>query len=122
MSNTSTKQRSEQTAPELDLEEFRSIGDICITVTAELGRRFISVEELLRFRVNDVFTLFRPTGEHVDLVAEGTLIGTAEIVATDETLSVQVTDLVDKAPNPPVEVPRNTGNISLPKADGFDET
>ncbi len=81
---------------DFSLEVYRSMGEIEVTLSAELGRRLISVQELLRLRVDDVLVLSRPTGENVDLFAGDVLIGNAEILATDEKLAIRVSDLLDK--------------------------
>jgi flagellar motor switch/type III secretory pathway protein FliN len=67
-------------ASSLDL--YRAVGDIDVTITAELGRRLITLHQLLRLRIDDVLVFSRPIGEHVDLFAGNVLIGAAEILAT----------------------------------------
>ncbi len=89
---------SADSAPlDFSLDRYRSVGDIDVTITAELGRRSITLYELLRFKINDVLVFSRPIGEHVDLFAGNVLIGTAEILATDDKLAIRVADLLDKA-------------------------
>jgi flagellar motor switch/type III secretory pathway protein FliN len=81
---------------DLGLDCYRSVGDIDVTITAELGRRLITLHQLLRLRVDDVLVFSRPIGEHVDLFAGNVLIGAAEILATDEKLAIRVAELLDK--------------------------
>jgi flagellar motor switch/type III secretory pathway protein FliN len=104
MSNTSpdraltTSPSRSDTAPfdvSNDLSHF--VGDIEVTITAELGRRLITLHELLRLRVDDVLVFSRPLGEHVDLLAGNVIIGAAEILATEEKLAVRVADLVENS-------------------------
>jgi flagellar motor switch/type III secretory pathway protein FliN len=103
MSNTSSDRALTTSLPSSDtvsldisLDLYRSVEDIDVTITAELGRRLITLHQLLRLRIDDVLVFSRPIGEHVDLFAGNVLIGAAEILATDEKLAVRVADLVDK--------------------------
>ena len=107
MSNTSTERvlRAESEASDgFGLEAYRSMRGIDVTITAELGRRLISVGELLRLQVDDVLVLARPTGENVDLYAGDVLLGNAEILGTNEKLAIRVAELLEQ----PASLPGRT--------------
>src|SRR5579884_2374251 len=80
------------------LQAFSTIADVEVPLSAELDRLKVSVRELLNWKVGQIITLKRPTGENVDLFAGDVLIGNAEILIVDEKLAVRVADLKDKAP------------------------
>lgn len=80
----------------IGLDAYRSIGGIEVTLTAELCRRSISVQELLRFRIDDIIVFSRPAGENVDFLVADVVIGGAEILATDEKLTVRIASILGK--------------------------
>ncbi len=82
----------------VNLELFGGIGDVQVTLSAELDHRTISVHELMRLEVDQIISLSRPAGENVDLFVGDVLIGNAEILVVDEKLAVRVADLKDKPP------------------------
>lgn len=92
----------------IDLEIFELIGDVGVPLTAELDRSTVSVHELMRWKVDTVITLARPTGENIDLLAGGVVIGNAEILVLDGKLAVRVADLKDKPPT--VHAPSSPSN------------
>jgi flagellar motor switch/type III secretory pathway protein FliN len=79
------------------LSDYECIEDVEMTLAAELGRRMISLRELLRLEVNDVLVFSRPYGENIDVFAGEILLGGAEILARDEKLTVRIADLHDSA-------------------------
>ncbi len=102
MSNTSVEHvpvaqagGSDAKPGDFELEDYRSMRGITVSLTVELARRSISVEELLRLQVDDVLVFSRPTGENVDLYAADVLFGNAEILGTEEKLAVRITELLD---------------------------
>lgn len=69
--------------------------DIPITLTMELGRRHISIRELLQLNHGSVVKLDRPTGEPLDILANGCLIARGEVVVVNERFGVRITDIVN---------------------------
>jgi flagellar motor switch protein FliN/FliY len=76
-----------------DLESFDFIGDVPVTIEAELDRRTISFRELLDLRAGSVVALTRPTGENIDLYVGGVPIGNGEMLVVESKLAVRVADL-----------------------------
>ncbi|MGH9608942.1 MAG: FliM/FliN family flagellar motor switch protein [Bryobacteraceae bacterium] len=85
------KTREEQAA--VDLGGFDFIGDVPVTIEAELDRRTISFRELLDLRTGSVVALTRPTSENIDLYAGGVPIGNGEVLVVESRLAVRVADL-----------------------------
>jgi flagellar motor switch/type III secretory pathway protein FliN len=75
------------------LEEMERLSGIFITVRAELDQTELTFAELLDLDVGSLIQLARPTGENIDIYAEETLIGWAEVLLMDGTLTVRLADL-----------------------------
>lgn len=66
-----------------------------VTLEAELGRRVITLGELIELRPGGVVRLSRNTGAPLDLVVGGSRIGRAEVLARGSARKVQVTEVGD---------------------------
>lgn len=73
-------------------EAFRCFGDLPIPIEAELGRRTLSVAEILNLTVGRVLRLDRSAGENIDLWMGGVLVAYGEIVILEESTGVRITD------------------------------
>lgn len=80
------------------IEAFQFIGDVKVTVTAELDRRTITFGDLVRLEEDGIVVLDRPAGENIDFFVGDVLIGSGEILVLDGTLAIRVADLRDKTP------------------------
>ena len=96
MKNMSTNPSAENhdETQDVSYESLAFLGDVTLSVSAELDRRTISVRELLKLEENHLLMLSRPTGENIDVFAGDVLIATAEILASDERLAVRIADLL----------------------------
>ena len=65
-----------------------------IPVTAEVrvGRRDLTLDELLHLEVGSVIALNRPAGETLEVRIGNVLLASAEVVAIEERLAVRITD------------------------------
>lgn len=72
-------------------------------VLALIDQTSISLAELMHLEVNQVLPLSRPAGENIDVLVGDVLIGSAEILVTDDKLAVRVAELRDKPANIPGE-------------------
>ncbi len=75
-------------------EAFNMTADVPVQVVAILGKKTISVKELVGFKMGQVIDLARPINETVDLVAGGKLVAKGELVDIDGKMGVRVTKLV----------------------------
>lgn len=66
-----------------------------VMLEAELGRRVITLGELIDLKPGGVVRLPRDTGAHLDLVVGGSLIGRAEVLVRGDSRKVQVTEVGD---------------------------
>ncbi|MGQ0825069.1 MAG: flagellar motor switch protein FliN [Actinomycetota bacterium] len=70
------------------------LADVEMGVTAELGRRRMTVRELLSLTPGSVIELDRAAGTPVDVLVNGTLIARGEVVVIDEEFGIRVSEIV----------------------------
>ena len=63
-------------------------------VTAELGRRRMTVRDLLALTPGSVIELDRAAGSPVDVLVNGTLIARGEVVVIDEEFGIRIAEIV----------------------------
>lgn len=70
------------------------LGEVSMVVTVELGRRSMSMREVLALRPGAVVELDRPAGSAVDLLVNGTLFARGEVVVVDDELGLRISEIV----------------------------
>jgi flagellar motor switch protein FliN/FliY len=86
---------------EINLGDARPLSllhDVEMGVTAELGRRRMTVRDLLSLTPGAVIELDRAAGSPVDVLVNGTLIARGEVVVIDEEFGIRISEIV--APDP----------------------
>ena len=68
--------------------------DVEMGVTAELGRRRMTVRDLLALTPGSVIELDRAAGSPVDVLVNGTLIARGEVVVIDEEFGIRIAEIV----------------------------
>lgn len=68
--------------------------DISLPMVVELGRTKMLIEEILSLKSGSVVTLDKLTGEPANLVINGKVMATGEIVVIDENFGIRITNLV----------------------------
>lgn len=79
-------------------EEIRSIKaleNIKVRVTVEVGRTELTIRELLRLNEGSVIELDRLAGDPLDILVNGTIIATGEVVVAGERFGIRFGDIVD---------------------------
>lgn len=76
---------------------YERLEDVRVSLRAELDHKTFTFEQLVNLKVGSVLQLGRPTGENVDLYVENVFLGSGEILIVDQTLSVRIADLREKA-------------------------
>lgn len=66
-----------------------------VVLEAELGRRMLTLGELIALKAGSVLRLTRASGAPLDLYVGGALVGRAEVLARSRTRKVQVTEVGD---------------------------
>jgi flagellar motor switch protein FliN/FliY len=72
---------------------FDLLHDVEMEVTAELGRARMTVRELLSLTPGAIVELDRAAGSPADLLVNGRLIATGEVVIIDENFGLRITDI-----------------------------
>ncbi|MEM7454610.1 MAG: FliM/FliN family flagellar motor switch protein [Planctomycetota bacterium] len=73
-----------------DIGRFR---DVQVTVSAELGRTSVAIQDLLKLAEGSVFELNRSINEPVELIAQGVPLGNGEVVVVDESFAVRIKEI-----------------------------
>ncbi len=76
--------------------EGRTLGDIPVQVTVELGRTQMTLREVLELSEGSVIELDRLAGEPLDLKVGGQLIAQGEVVAVDDYYGLRITNVIVK--------------------------
>ncbi len=79
-------------APNLEL-----VKDIQVTLTVELGRTDMVIQDILELTPGKVVELDRLAGEPLDILVNGTLLARGEVVVVDENFGVRLTSILDPA-------------------------
>jgi len=70
--------------------------DVNLQVTVELGRAGLKFREVLNLAPGSVVELDRQTSEPVDILVNGSLLATGEVVVVDDHFSVRITKLLNR--------------------------
>lgn len=76
--------------------EQKSLKDIPVKATVELGQAEFSLKEILELSEGSIIELNRLAGEPLDLKVGGQLIAQGEVVAIDDYYGLRITNVVIK--------------------------
>ncbi|MEY6431915.1 flagellar motor switch protein FliN [Thioalkalicoccus limnaeus] len=68
--------------------------DIPVTVSMEVGRRRMTIRDLLKLSHGSVLELDRDAGMPMDVLVNGTLIAEGEVVVVNDRFGIRLTDVV----------------------------
>lgn len=71
--------------------------DIPVTLSMEIGRSKISIQNLLQLARGSVVELDRMAGEPLDVLVNGTLVAHGEVVVVNDKFGVRLSDVVSTA-------------------------
>ena len=74
------------------LEQISDFADIPMHVEVELGRRIMTIAEILGLGPESVIRIARSAGDNIDILVGATLIGYGEIVIIEDAVGVRITD------------------------------
>lgn len=77
-------------APNLEL-----VKDIQVTLTVELGRTEMLIQDILELTPGKVIELDRLAGEPLDILVNGKLLAKGEVVVVDENFGVRITSIIE---------------------------
>jgi flagellar motor switch protein FliN len=73
-------------------EEIAGFEDVPLTVQVELDRRVMTLRELLQLDVDSVLKMSRSAGENLDMRIGEALVAFGEIVTSENTTALRITD------------------------------
>ena len=74
------------------VEQITGLSDVPVDVEVELGRRVMTIEQILELGPDSVIRIARSAGDNIDILVGSTLIGYGEIVIIEDTVGVRITD------------------------------
>ena len=83
-----------ETAP--DAANLDLLLDVNLKLTVELGRAQLKFRDVLNLSTGSVVELARLTSEPVDIMVNGALLATGEVVVIDEHFAVRITKLLNR--------------------------
>ena len=89
--NSDNVEKNERTG----LENLKVLENIDVKLTVEVGGAEIKLRELLRINEGSVIELERLAGDPLDILANGTITATGEVVMIGERFGIRFTEVVD---------------------------
>lgn len=74
------------------LQEIADLADVPVEVEVELGRKVMTIAQILELGEHSVIRIARSAGDNIDILVGGTLIGCGEIVIIEDAVGVRITD------------------------------
>jgi flagellar motor switch protein FliN/FliY len=74
------------------LEKIADLADVPVDVEVELGRRVMTVAQILELGKDSVIRMGRSAGDNIDILVGSSLIGYGEIVIIEDAVGVRITD------------------------------
>jgi len=71
------------------------VRDIQVTLTVELGRCDLVIQDILELAPGKVIELDKPVGEPLDILVNGRLLARGEVVTVDDHFGIRVTAIAD---------------------------
>jgi flagellar motor switch protein FliN/FliY len=71
------------------------VRDIQVSLSVELGRTDMIIQDILELTAGKVIELDRLAGEPLDILVNGKLLAKGEVVVVDENFGVRITAIVD---------------------------
>jgi len=93
---THANERANERAAERPMANvnFDMIMDVSVTVSIEVGRARMSINDLLKLSQGAIIELDRMAGEPLDVLVNGTLVARGEIVVVKEKFGIMLTEVV----------------------------
>lgn len=76
------------------IQEIAELADVPVDVEVELGRRVMTIEQILELGKDSVIRIARSAGDNIDILVGESLIGYGEIVIIEDAVGVRITDFV----------------------------
>ena len=87
----------ESDTPRAGDSNLEVILDIPVTLSMEIGRTRVSIQDLLQLAKGSVVELDRMAGEPLDVLVNGTLVARGEVVVVNDKFGVRLNDVISPA-------------------------
>jgi flagellar motor switch protein FliN len=74
------------------LQEIADLADVTVDVEVELGRRIMTIAQILQLGPDSVVHMGRSTGDNIDILIGDALVAYGEIVIIEDAVGVRITD------------------------------
>jgi len=74
------------------LQQIADLAEVTIDVEVELGRKVLTIAQILQLGPDSVIRMGRSAGDNIDILVGGTLVGFGEIVIIEDAVGVGITD------------------------------
>ena len=74
------------------LQQISGLADVPIGIEIELGRRVMTIAQLLDLGPGSIIRMARSAGDNIDIWVGGALIGYGEIVIIEDAVGIRITD------------------------------
>jgi flagellar motor switch protein FliN/FliY len=74
------------------LEQIADFADVPLEVEVELGRKVMTIAQVLELHPESVIRIARSAGDNIDILIGGTVVGYGEIVIIEDAVGVRITD------------------------------
>ena len=79
-----------------DSANLELLMDVDMKLTVELGRARVKFRDVLNLTTGSVVELLKLTSEPVDIMVNGALLATGEVVVVDDHFAVRITKLINR--------------------------
>jgi flagellar motor switch protein FliN/FliY len=73
-------------------EQIADFADVPLDVEVELGRKIMTIAQVLEMHPDTVIRMGRAAGDNIDILVGGSVVGYGEIVIIEESVGVRITD------------------------------
>ena len=87
-----------EAASGVEAQNLDIVMDIPLEVSVELGRKRMSIRDILDLGSGSIVELDRVAGEPVDLLVNGRLVARGEVVVIEDNFGVRITEIVGVTP------------------------
>jgi flagellar motor switch protein FliN/FliY len=81
----------------MDREEIKeTYGEVLFDIHVELGRKKVTIGEMLRWESGTIIKLNKTSGEPVDFLVNGKPLAYGEVMVLDERFALRITEILTK--------------------------
>ncbi len=74
------------------MQQIAILADVPIGIEIELGRRVMTIAQLLELGPGSIIRMTRSAGDNIDIWVGGVLVGYGEIVIIEDAVGIRITD------------------------------